>query len=150
MPRRSIVPLFLGTFLHRANSGASTVVYGLLLAQLAVHNGHTITSLQVGLLPVTYYVTELTFAPLMGSLSDRWGRHAFLILGPLLGLVQAGFLVFTPNINPLPYLLSLQAVSGISSAMTTPASLSYLADYTMQTSARRMRIMSFYELVTSG
>ena len=150
MPRRSIVPLFLGTFLQRANSGASTVVYGLLLAQLAVHNGHTITNLQVGLLPVTYYVTELTFAPLMGSLSDRWGRRPFLIFGPLLGFVQAGLLLFTPNINPLPYLLSLQVVSGASSAMTTPAALSYLADYTMRISAHRMRIMSFYELVTSG
>lgn len=150
MPRRSIVPLFLGTFLQRANSGATTVVYGLLLAQLAIHNRHTITNLQVGLLPVTYYVTELTFAPLMGSLSDRWGRRAFLIFGPLLGLVQAGLLLFTPNMNPLPYLLSLQVVSGVSSAMTTPAALSYLADYTMRISARRMRIMSFYELVTSG
>jgi MFS family permease len=150
MPRRSIVPLFLGTFLQRANSGASTVVYGLLLAQLAVHNRHTITSLQVGLLPVTYYVTELTFAPLMGSLSDHWGRRTFLIFGPLLGLVQAGLLVFTPHINPLPYLLSLQVVSGISSAMTTPASLGYLADYTVQIHARRMRIMSFFELATSG
>ncbi len=150
MPRRSIVPLFLGTFLQRANSGASTVVYGLLLAQLAVQNRHTITNLQVGLLPVTYYVTELTFAPLMGSLSDRWGRRTFLIFGPLLGLVQAGLLLFTPNINPLPYLLSLQVVSGVSSAMTTPAALSYLADYTMLRNVHRMRIMSFYELVTSG
>ncbi len=150
MSRRSIVPLFLGTFLQRANSGASTVVYGLLLAQLAVHNRHTITNLQVGLLPVTYYVTELTFAPLMGSLSDRWGRRPFLIFGPLLGLVQAGLLLFTPNINPLPYLLSLQVVSGVSSAMTTPAALSYLADYTMRRNEHRMRIMSFYELVTSG
>src|SRR5947209_3387011 len=150
MLRRSIVPLFLGTFLQRANSGASTVVYGLLLAQLAIHNRHTITNLQVGLLPVTYYVTELTFAPLMGSLSDRWGRRPFLIFGPLLGLVQAGLLLFTPNINPLPYLLSLQVVSGVSSAMMTPAALSYLADYTMRRNEHRMRIMSFYELVTSG
>ncbi len=150
MPRRSIVPLFLGTFLQRANSGATTVVYGLLLAQLSVHNKHTITNLQVGLLPVTYYVTELTFAPLMGSLSDHWGRRTFLIFGPLLGLVQAGLLLFTPNINPLPYLLSLQVVSGVSSAMTTPAALSYLADYTMRRNVHRMRIMSFYELVTSG
>src|SRR5947209_4847105 len=150
MPRRSIVSLFLGTFLQRANSGASTVVYGLLLAQLAVHNGHTITSLQVGLLPVTFYITELTFAPLMGSLSDRWGRRTFLIAGPLLGLVQAGFLIFTPKINPLPYLLGLQVVAGISGAMTTPAALGYLADYTVQLPARRMRIMSFFELATSG
>lgn len=150
MRRRSIAPLFLGTFLQRANSGASTVVYGLLLAHLAVHNGHTITNLQVGLLPVAFYVTELTFAPMMGSLSDRWGRRIFLIVGPLLGLVQAGLLVFTPNIDPLPYLLSLQVIAGISGAMTTPAALGYLADYTVQLPSHRMRIMSFYELVTSG
>jgi MFS family permease len=147
---RSIAPLFIGTFLQRANSGAGTVVYGLLLAHLAGHNRHTVTSLQVGLLPVAFYITELTFAPLMGSLSDRWGRHPFLIFGPLLGLVQVGLLIFTPDTNPLPYMLCLQVVSGISGAMTTPAALGYLADYTAQAHGHRMRVMSFYELVTSG
>ena len=73
-----------------------------------------------------------------------------MIVGPLIGLVQVGLLLFTPTKNPLPYLLSLQILSGMSGAMSTPAVLGYLADITAGNQRRRMRIMSFYELVTSG
>ena len=150
MARRSVTPLLIGTFILRANSGAGTIILGLLLARLASLTAHSITSIQVGLLPVAFYVTELTLAPFMGSLSDRWGRRTFLIIGPCLGLFQVGLLLFTPTRNPLPYLLCLQVLAGLSGAMSTPAVLGYLADFTAQDRRRRMRVMSFYELVTSG
>ncbi len=151
MPRHpSVAPLLIGTFIQRMNSGAGTIIYGLLLAQIAAHSKQSITSLQVGLLPVVYYISELTLAPLMGSLSDHFGRRKFLVLGPLLGLLQVAFLIFTPTKNALLYLLILQIFAGISSAITTPVVLSYLADVTAINQSRRMRVMSFYELVTSG
>lgn len=150
MFRRSVAPLLVGTFIQRSNSGASTVILGLFLAQLATASGHKITSLQVGLLPVAFYITELSLAPFMGGLSDRWGRRIFLIIGPLFGLAQVVFLLFTPVSNPLPYLLALQVLAGVSGAMTTPVVLGYLADFTAIRLTQRMRIMSFYELVTSG
>ena len=128
--RPSVTPLLIGTFIQRLNSGAGTVIYGLLLVQIAEHTKHAITSLQVGLLPVIYYISELTLAPLMGSLSDHFGRRRFLVLGPLLGLLQVVLLIFTPNTNALLYLLALQIFAGISSAITTPVVLSYLADFT--------------------
>lgn len=150
MFRRSVAPLLVGTLIQRSNTGASTVILGLFLAQLSTASGHKITSLQVGLLPVVFYITELSLAPFMGGLSDRWGRRTFLIIGPLFGVAQLLLLLFTPVSNPLPYLLALQVLSGISGAMTTPAALSYLADYTAVHLAQRMRVMSLYELVTSG
>lgn len=147
---RSVAPLLIGTWLLRTNSGANTIVLGLLLAQIVTHARHTISSVQVGLLPVAFYCTELALAPLMGSLSDRWGRRKFLIAGPFFGFMQALLLFFTPLNNPLPYLLALQMLAGISSAMMTPVVLGYLADFTVQDQAGRMRLMSLYELVTSG
>ncbi len=150
MSRLSAVPILAGTFLLRLNGGASTVVLGLFLAQLAVHAGRLITSVQVGLFAVAFFVTELTLAPVMGALSDRWGRRYFLIIGPFFGLLYVGLLPFTPVDNALPYLLCLQVLSGLASAILVPASLSYLADFTTQNQGFRMRIMSLYELVTSG
>ncbi len=150
MYRRSVAPLLIATAIQRVSSGAGTVVLGLFLAQLSVHTGHIITSLQVGLLSVAFYITELSLATLMGSLSDRLGRRLFMVVGPLFGVVQVGLLLFTPIQNPLPYLLSLQVIAGISGAMTTPVVLGYLADYTALNPVLRMRVMSFYELVTSG
>src|SRR2546421_50525 len=75
MSRRSIAPLLFGTFILRANGGAATIIFGLFLAQLASHTNAAITSLNVGLLAVAYYATELVLAPVMGSLSDRCGRR---------------------------------------------------------------------------
>jgi MFS family permease len=148
--RFSVTPLIVGTFLLRVNGGAGAIVTGRFLAQLASHEGRTISNIQVGLLSVAFYIVELTLAPLMGSLSDRWGRRLFLAIGPLLGLLQVTLLFFTPAENPFPYLLSLQVLAGLASAMQIPAVLGYLADFTSSKAAYRMRIMSFYELATSG
>lgn len=150
MFRRSVTPLLIGTLLLRTSGGATTVVMGLFLAQLSHESGGAITSLQVGLLSVAFFATELSLAPCMGALGDRWGRRAFLIIGPFLGLLEVGLIPFTPIAQPLLYLSSLQVLAGISSAMMTPATLGYLADYTAHNSALRTRIMSFFELVTSG
>lgn len=150
MKRRSATPLLLGTFLLRVCGGASNVILGLFLVALAPKTGHIITSIQVGLLPVAFFATELTLAPIMGSLSDRWGRRGFLIFGPFIGVIQVGLIVLTPIHYALPYLFGLQIISGISSAMQVPAVLGYLADFTVTSPARRMRLMSFFELVTSG
>jgi MFS family permease len=86
----------------------------------------------------------------MGALSDRWHRRYFLIIGPLVGLIEVALIPFVPFQNPLPYFLSLRLISGTSSAITTPAVLGYLADYTSHDQSRRMRVMSFFELATSG
>ncbi|TMC89602.1 MAG: MFS transporter [Chloroflexi bacterium] len=150
MSRRSIAPLLFGTFILRANGGAATIIFGFFLAQLALHTNAAITSLNVGLLSVAYYGTELVLAPVMGSLSDRLGRRYFLIFGPLVGLIEVALIPFAPVQNPLPYFLCLRLIAGTSAAMTTPAVLGYLADYTSRDRSSRMRVMSFFELATSG
>lgn len=150
LPLRSVTPLLIGTFILRANAGAGTIILGRFLAQLSSQNGHHISYIHVGLLAVIYYIVELTFAPIMGALSDRLGRRFFLSAGPLVGLIQVTFLLFIPGEDPLPYLLGLQVLAGISSAMQVPAVLGYLADYTAESQALRMRVMSLYELATGG
>src|SRR5207244_9363527 len=148
--RRSIMPLLIGTFILRINGSANAIILGRFLAQLSSLQGHPISNIHVGLISVTYFIVELTLAPVMGALSDRTGRRFFLTLGPLIGLVQVVLLVFTPTQNPLPYLLFLQVLAGVATAMQVPAVLGYLADYTAESRALRMRVMSLYELASSG
>jgi MFS family permease len=148
--RKSVAPLLIGTFILRVNGGAGPIILGRLLAQLSLEQGHTISNIHVGLLSVTYFIVELTLAPIMGALSDRTGRRFFLTLGPLIGMIQVVLLVFTPAQNPLLYLLFLQVLAGVATAMQVPAVLGYLADYTADSRALRMRVMSLYELATSG
>jgi MFS family permease len=148
--RRSVAPLLIGTFILRANGGAGSIILGRFLAQLSSQQGHPISNIHVGLIAVTYFIIELALAPVMGAISDRTGRRFFLTLGPLIGFAHVALLIFTPAQNPLPYLLSLQILAGVSTAMQVPAVLGYLADYTVASRTLRMRIMSFYELATSG
>ncbi len=148
--RKSVAPLLIGTFILRVNGGAGPIILGRLLAQLSLEQGHTISNIHVGLLSITYFIVELTLAPVMGALSDRMGRRFFLTLGPLIGMVQVVLLVFTPTQNPLLYLLFLQVLAGVATAMQVPAVLGFLADYTADSRALRMRVMSLYELATSG
>jgi MFS family permease len=150
MARRSVAPLLIGTFLLRSNSGAITITLGLLLAHISMHSARPITSVQVGLIPVVYYVSELTLSPCFGMFSDRVGRRFFLIAGPLIGLIEVYLLAFTPYDHPLPYLLSLQVLAGLSGAMAVPATLGYLADFTVNNQEYRARVMSLYELATTG
>ncbi len=150
-PRRgSVTPLLIGTFILRVNGAAASIILGRFLAQLASVHGHSISNIHVGLIAVAYYAVELSLAPFMGAISDRIGRRFFLIVGPIVGLIQVALIAFTPGERAFPYLLSLQVLAGISSAMQIPAVLGYLADYTGGSQALRMRIMSFYELATSG
>jgi MFS family permease len=144
------MPLLIGTFILRINGSANAIILGRFLAQLSSLHGHPISNINVGLISVVYYIVELTLAPVLGALSDRTGRRFFLTIGPIVGLIQVALLIFTPVQNPLPYLLSLQILAGISSAMQVPAVLGYLADYTAESRAVRMRVMSLYELATSG
>lgn len=148
--RQAVTPLIMGTFFLRMAGNAGGLVLGLFLSYLATFADHSITSIHVGFISAAYYITELTCAPLMGALSDRWGRRPFLLLGPLIGLVDITLLLLVPTHHPLPYILSLQVLAGLSAAMVIPATLSYLADSSVENQARRVRIMSFFELATSG
>src|SRR5947207_3564303 len=150
--RQSVAPLLIGTFILRVNGGAGPIILGRLLAQLSSQSqqGLPISNIHVGMIAVTFFIVELALAPVMGAISDRTGRRFFLTLGPLIGMVQVVLLVFTPTQNPLPYLLFLQVLAGVATAMQVPAVLGYLADYTADNRALRMRVMSLYELATSG
>src|SRR5258707_1604192 len=148
--RGSVTPLLIGTFILRVNGAATSIILGRFLAQLASVHGHTISNIHVGLIAVAYYAVELSLAPFMGAISDRIGRVFFLIVVPMVGLIRVVLIAFPLSERAFPYLLSLQILAGISSAMQVPAVLGYLADYTRESQALRMRVMSFYELATSG
>src|SRR5207244_2069072 len=125
---QSVASPLICTFILRVKGGAGPIILGRLLAQLSLQQGQPISNIHVGLIAVTYFIVELTLAPVMGALSDRTGRRFFLTLGPLIGLVQVVLLVFTPAQNPLPYLLFLRVLAGVATAMQVPAVLGYLAD----------------------
>ncbi len=80
-----------------------------------------------GLLIASYGITQLLFAPAWGSLSDRYGRRPFLLLG-MVGLGSA-MLLFSLA-DRLWMLYAAQVLSGSLSSAMLPAAQAYAADRT--------------------
>jgi len=84
------------------------------------------TSIAVGILAATYAAMQFIFSPLIGSLSDRFGRRPVL----LVALFGSGIDYFIGAMAPSLWVLFVtRAVSGISGA-TVPVCSAYIADVT--------------------
>lgn len=83
-------------------------------------------SLAVGVLMATYAAMQFVFSPLIGSLSDRFGRRPVL----LIALFGSGLDYFVAAMAPnLAVLFITRAINGISGA-TIPVCSAYIADVT--------------------
>lgn len=98
----------------------------------------------LGLLAVAFYGSELVTAPFFGSLSDRYGRKRFMLLGTMFGGVAV---LLLPWIPALPLFLAARALEGLSSGSSVPAVLGYLAGGNF-TQAQRGRVMAVFEVAT--
>lgn len=78
----------------------------------------------VGLLTATYALMQFIFAPLLGSLSDRFGRRPVLLLSLVGATVGYGMLAWAPS---LAWFFAGRVVAGICGASLGAAS-AYIAD----------------------
>jgi MFS family permease len=99
----------------------------------------------VALLSAIFYLTELVMSPVMGALSDRWGRKPFLVLGPIFGALAV-------QIHPLTTVIFVIALArlfeGLATACNIPSTLGFLSDATGGNAALRGRVMGLYEVAS--
>ncbi|GAB4572391.1 MAG: tetracycline resistance MFS efflux pump [Anaerolineae bacterium] len=81
----------------------------------------------LGLLMSIYAVMQLIFAPVWGSLSDRYGRKPLILLGVLGNAITQ--LMFGLA-NALWMLFVARALAGVLSAATLPTAMAYISDST--------------------
>jgi DHA1 family tetracycline resistance protein-like MFS transporter len=94
------------------------------LIENLIHGDLSQASRYAGLLTLAYAVMQFLFAPVLGNLSDKYGRRPVL-LGSLLGFgIDYLFMAFAPSIA---WLFLGRAVAGITGASFTTAS-AYIAD----------------------
>jgi len=116
----------------------------------------TVNSLTLGGLSALVYVTELLFAPLAGSVSDRRVRRGFLLAGFLLSAAAVLLIPLgSTNIAVLPVAVVVGLVGiarlleGLGAALSVPATLGLLAEITDEMPALRGRSMGFFELASA-
>lgn len=84
------------------------------------------SDLQIGFLFAAYSLAQLLFSPLMGKLSDRWGRRPVLLVTIAVAAVAHTVFAFAPTFGVL---LAARFGSGIATANLAVAQ-AYMADVT--------------------
>jgi MFS family permease len=100
-----------------------------------------------GIITASFFLAELVGAPILGAMSDRYGRKRFIILGPVLGAVAVQITSMTTVIW---ILVITRLLEGLSTASAIPATLSYISEATSARPKLRARIVGLFEITFIG
>jgi MFS family permease len=144
---RSLLSVIVGTFTLRFSTGLTGFLLVNYLADLEQHGGQVVMPLEVALIAIAFYLSELVLSPVFGVLCDRIGIRPVMLLGPAFGAIAA---VITGLTTSIPILLGTRLLEGSSTAASVPAILGFLAIATSTDEGLRGRTMARFELATLG
>lgn len=140
--RRRIPVLLFGNALMRVAGGASSVLVGLYLAELARH-GAPVGAALVGTLAAASFAAEMVGALPMGLLSDALSPRLLMASGAIAGATATQMFGMAGSSGI--FFLS-RTTEGLGAAAGVPPLLAHLTDATDQDPALRARVMSYFEL----
>ncbi|MGI9538179.1 MAG: MFS transporter, partial [Desulfocapsaceae bacterium] len=118
MTRQILITLLLSVFIALLGIGIIIPVMPVFATELGA-NG-----LALGMIIAAFSVSRGLLQPVVGNLSDRWGRKGFLVTGLFVyGLV--GLLI--PQAGSILNLLLIRAFQGVGSAMIVPIGMAYMS-----------------------
>jgi MFS transporter, DHA1 family, tetracycline resistance protein len=124
-PKPAILFIFITLFLDVFGIGVIIPVLPKLVEQLQGNNLQAATY-SVGLLGALYALMQFVFSPVLGSLSDRFGRRPVILMSLFGSGIDYLVLAWAPTIG---WLYLARIVSGITAANFSAAS-AYIADVT--------------------
>ncbi|HSE97401.1 MAG TPA: MFS transporter, partial [Blastocatellia bacterium] len=143
---RSLMSVLVGSLVLRI--AAQTMGLMVLLYLEYISKNHFIIShTETGLIVASFFIAELVGAPVLGALSDRYGRKVFIILGPLLGAIAVQITAMTVVIW---LLVITRLLEGLSTASSIPATLGYISEMTAGRPKLRARIVGLFEITLVG
>ena len=95
---RSLWAVLGGTFTLRFSTGLTGSMLAVYLARLHLHGGAFIEPTTLAWLHSAFYISELALSPLFGVLSDRFGHHRMMLVGPVFGAVAVILTGLTTNL----------------------------------------------------
>lgn len=142
---RSLVAVLLGTFTLRFSTGLTGGLLVNYLKDLPVHGGPVVESHVVGIYAALFFSAELVMSTPFGLISDRYGHHRVMQLGPLFGLVAVILTFFTTNLFVLG---GTRILEGLSTAASVPSILGFIAVITAGDELLRGRAAARFEGAT--
>jgi MFS family permease len=118
MKNNTLVTLLLSVFIALLGIGIIVPVMPIFAAELGAGG------FALGMIIAAFSITRGLLQPVVGNLSDRWGRKGFLIGGLFVyGLVG----LFIPHATGVPDLVIIRAFHGVGSAMIVPIAMAYMS-----------------------
>ncbi|MCK5228779.1 MAG: MFS transporter [Desulfobulbaceae bacterium] len=117
--RHILIPLLLSVFIALLGIGIIVPVMPVFAASLGAGG------LALGFIIAAFSITRGFCQPLVGNLSDRWGRKGFLVCG-LTVYALVGLLI--PEANSVGKLVLIRTLHGVGSAMIVPIAMAYVSD----------------------
>ncbi len=142
---RSLWAVLGGTFTLRFSTGLTGSMLAVYLAQLHLHGGPFIQPTTLAFLHSAFYTSELALSPLFGVLSDRFGHHRLMLLGPAFGAVAVVLTGLTTNLFVLG---GTRILEGASTAASVPSILGYIALVTAGNEVLRGKAAARFEGAT--
>src|SRR5215210_7054776 len=121
---RSLWAVLGGTFTLRFSTGLTGTMLAVYLAKLPEHGGPFIAATTLAYLHSAFYISELALSPIFGVLSDRFGHHRMMLVGPAFGAVAVILTGLTTNVFLLG---TTRVLEGASTAASVPSILGYIA-----------------------
>lgn len=116
MFNRILVTVALAVFIALLGVGIIIPVLPVLATKLGA------TGFSLGLITAAFSLSRGLLQPLVGNLSDRWGRKGFLVAGLFIyGVV--GLLI--PHAESVVQLMAIRLFQGVGAAMIVPVAMSY-------------------------
>ena len=118
MNRQILITLLLSIFIALLGIGIIIPVMPVFATELGAGG------FSLGMIIAAFSISRGLLQPVVGSLSDRWGRKGFLVSGLLIyGLV--GLLI--PQAGSVMNLIAIRGFHGVGSAMIVPIAMAYMS-----------------------
>ncbi len=118
MKNNTLITLLLSVFIALLGIGIIIPVMPVFAAELGAGG------FSLGMIIAAFSVTRGLLQPVVGSLSDKWGRKNFLLVGLLIyGIV--GLII--PLATSVSHLIWIRAFHGVGSAMIVPIAMAYIS-----------------------
>jgi len=118
MDRQILITLLLSVFIALLGIGIIIPVMPVFATQLGA------SGFSLGMIIAAFSISRGLLQPVVGSLSDRWGRKGFLVAGLFVyGIV--GLLI--PEATSVLHLIVIRGFHGVGSAMIVPIGMAYMS-----------------------